>query len=135
MNESIRKLAQTVDSESPREQRARDAAELVRGSGNYRWVGIYDVGDDEIVLIGHTGTSLPEHARFSADAGVSGEAVRTRRTVISITGSEAIVPILGAETGIPIGTLDAECDRVDAFTQKDVEFLEECASVLRPLYD
>ena len=149
MNDSIRKLAQTVDSESPREQRAREAAELVRGARNYCWVGIYDVGDDEIVLIGHTGTSVPTHARCSADAGLSGEAVRTRRTVVSndvasdsrylgafeSTGSEAIVPVLGAESAIPIGTLDAKSDRIDAFTPKDVEFLEDCASVLRPLYD
>lgn len=149
MNDLIRKLAQSVDSESPRAERAHVAAELVRGARNYRWVGIYDVGDDEIVLIGHTGSSPPAHARFAIDRGLSGEALRARRTVVSgdvardprylaafeSTASEAIVPILGAETAIPIGTLDVQSDRLDAFSREDVEFLEECASVLRPLYD
>lgn len=149
MDELIRRLAETADSESPREQRARAAAQIVRDARNYRWVGIYDVGDDEIVLIGHTGASQPAHPRFSADQGLSGDAVRTRKPVVSNdvahdpryltafegTRSEAIVPILGAETAIAIGTLDAESDRVGAFTREDVAFLEECASVLRPLYD
>jgi putative methionine-R-sulfoxide reductase with GAF domain len=133
MNELIRRLARTVDSESPREQRAGAAAEIVRGARNYRWVGIYDVGDDDIVLIGHTGSSPPARARLDVERGPSGDAVRTRRTVV--TGCEAIVPILGAESAIAIGTLDAQSDGIDAFTRDEVEFLEECASVLRPLYD
>jgi putative methionine-R-sulfoxide reductase with GAF domain len=133
MNELIRRIAHTVDSESPREQRAGVAAEIVRSARNYRWVGIYDVGDEELVLIGHAGSLPSADSRFGVDRGLSGDAVRTRRTIV--TGSEAIVPILGAESGIAIGTLDAESDRIDAFTRDDVEFLEECASVLRPLYD
>jgi GAF domain-containing protein len=75
--------------------------------------------------------------------------VRTRASVVSndvsrdpgylstfgTTVSEAIVPILGAESGIVIGTLDAESDRAGAFSDEDVAFLEECAAMLRPLYD
>jgi putative methionine-R-sulfoxide reductase with GAF domain len=120
MNELIRRLAQTVDSERPREERARAAAELVRNARSYRWVGIYDVGDDEIALIGRAGSTAVE------------EAMRTQTTVST---ASAVVPILGPESGIAIGTLDAESGRIDAFTRDDVEFLEECASVLRPLYD
>jgi L-methionine (R)-S-oxide reductase len=91
----------------------------------------------------------PAHTRFSIDQGLSGDAVRRRTTVVSNdvandprylaafenTGSETIVPVLGAESGIVIGTLDVESDRVDAFSRDDVAFLEECAAVLRPLYD
>ena len=51
------------------------------------------------------------------------------------TGSEIVVPILGAESGIVIGTVDVESDRTDAFSPDDVAFVEECAAVLRPLYD
>ncbi len=144
-----RSLALAVDSESPREQRARAAAEIVRDARGYRWVGIYDVNDEEIVLVGHTGSSLPEHPRFGIGQGLSGEAVRSRATVVSNdvarnphyletfqgTGSEIVVPILGAESGIVIGTLDVESDRIGAFVQDDVAFVEECAAVLRPLYD
>jgi len=31
--------------------------------------------------------------------------------------------------------VEVESDRADAFYDADVEFLEECAAVLRPLYD
>ncbi len=121
MNDVVRALAQAVDSASPREERGATAAEMVRAACGYRWVGIYDVGDDESVLIASAGS--PAHE----------EAVRTGRTIV---GSRfAIVPILGAESGIVIGTLDVASDRVDAATPEDVAFLEECASVLRPLYD
>jgi putative methionine-R-sulfoxide reductase with GAF domain len=64
---------------------------------------------------------------------LSGEAVTTRATVT--TDSETVVPVLGAESGIPIGTLDVECARDGAFSDDSVAFLEECAALLRPLYD
>jgi len=150
MSDSIRHaLAQAVDDEAPREERARAAVEIIRNARDYRWVGIYDVGDEEIVLLAHTGSVAPQHRRFPIEQGLSAEAVRMRSSVVSNdvagdsrylrafenTGSETIVPVLGPESGIVIGTLDVESDRVNAFSSDDVAFLEECASVLRPLYD
>jgi GAF domain-containing protein len=149
MKPVVAELAQAADTESPREQRAHVAAEIIRNARGYRWVGIYDVGDEEIVIIGHTGSTPPRYQRFGIDRGLSGEAVRRRSSVVSndvardprylvafeSTGSETIVPILGPESGIVIGTLDAESDRIGAFSDEDVSFLEECAAVLRPLYD
>lgn len=138
MNEKIaRALVAAVDAEAPREERARAAARVVRDAGSYSWVGIYDVGDEEIALIGHSGSTPPAHTRFSLTLGLSGAAISTRSTVVSEDGtpSETIVPILGAESGIVIGTLDAQSDRTGAFSADDVAFLEECAEVLRPLYD
>lgn len=105
-----RNLTSAVDAEASREDRAQVCAELVRAARGYRWVGIYDVGDDESVLFGWAGAMAPAQRRAS-------------------------VQILGAESGIVIGTLDAESDRADAFTQDDVAFLERCAAILRPLYD
>jgi len=148
-NSTRHALARVVDDEGPREERARAAAEIVRTSRNYRWVGIYDVGDEETVLLAHTGSVAPQHRRFPIEQGLSGEAVRTRSSVVSNdvagdprylmafedTGSETIVPVLGPESGIVIGTLDVESDRVSAFSPDDVAFLEECAAILRPLYD
>ncbi|HTA53897.1 MAG TPA: GAF domain-containing protein [Candidatus Acidoferrales bacterium] len=138
MNETIaRALLAAIDAETPREDRAQAAARLVRDAGGYRWVGIYDVGDEEVGLIGHSGSTPPAHTRFSITLGLSGAAISARSTVVSDDGpgSEAIVPILGAESGIVIGTLDAQSDRTGAFSAGDVAFLEECAEVLRPLYD
>jgi L-methionine (R)-S-oxide reductase len=150
MNETIAgALVAAVDAEAPREDRACAAARVIRDAGSYRWVGIYDVGDEEVGLIGHSGSTPPAHTRFKITLGLSGAAISTRSTVVSddvsidpryltafaSTGSETIVPILGAESGIVIGTLDAESDRTGAFAADDVAFLEECAEVLRPLYD
>jgi putative methionine-R-sulfoxide reductase with GAF domain len=142
-------VAEVADSEAPREERARAAAELIRDARRYRWVGIYDVGDDQVSIIAYTGSEPPAHPSFGIAQGLSGEAVRTRATVVSndvaldpryliafeSTGSEAIVPILGAESGVVIGTLDAESDRSGAFSPEDILFLEDCAAALRPLYD
>jgi putative methionine-R-sulfoxide reductase with GAF domain len=128
-----RALALAVDDERPRAERARAAAEIVRNARGYRWVGIYDVDDEEIDLLGHTGSTPPEHRKLAVTQGLSDEAVRARSTVVSKT--EAIVPSLGAESGIVIGALDAQRERIDGFSQDDVAFLEECAEVLRPLYD
>jgi putative methionine-R-sulfoxide reductase with GAF domain len=134
MNPSIvADLARVADSEAPREQRARAAAEMIRTARGYRWVGIYDVGDDEIVAIGYSGSPQPARETFSITQGLGGDAVRTRSTVVG--ASETIVPILGAESGIVIGALDVERERAGGLAPDDVEFLENCAALLRPLYD
>lgn len=133
MNESIAALAVAVDTEAPREGRARKAAELIAATRAYRWVGIYDVGDEEIALIAHTGLMPAQDPRFGVESGLSGEVVRTRSTVVC--KSEVIVPILGAESGIVIGMVDVESDSAGASSDDDVSFLEDCAAVLRPLYD
>lgn len=114
-------LASAADSESPRDERARAAAELIRKERNYRWVGIYDVDDDEVALIGDAGEKQ------------TNEAARTGATVVG--GGEIVVPILGAESGIVIGTLDAQMEEINARVSDDVGFLEDCAAALRPLYD
>ena len=49
--------------------RARRAAEIVRKARGYRWVGIYDVDDDRIELLGHTGPQAPVFVSFSATRG------------------------------------------------------------------
>ncbi len=146
---TVRELAAALDTLDMREVRARRAAEIVRSARNYRWVGIYDVDDDRIALVGHTGVRAPVFVEFSTAEGLSGEAVRTRATVISndvandpryitafeSTGSEMIVPILGAESGIAIGTLDVESERVGAFSDDDRDFVERCATALMPLFE
>ena len=150
MSDSTRReLAAVLDTTEMREVRAKRAAEIVRAARDYRWVGIYDVDDDRIELLGHTGAQAPVFVTFSAEEGLSGEAARTRATVISnnvandaryltafeSTGSEMIVPILGAESGIAIGTLDVESERVGAFTEQDRDFVERCATALMPLFE
>lgn len=126
----VQDLGTILDTEEMREVRARNAAEAVRAARGYRWVGIYDVGDDEIELIGHTGVRAPVDVRASATDGLNGKAIESRETVVS--GDTVIVPILGAETGIVIGTLDIE--GTAQFTD-DRGFLETCAQALMPLFE
>ena len=149
MNDTLRDLAAALDTSDLRETRAHRAAEIVRAARGYRWVGIYEVDDDRIVLLGHTGPQAPLHVTFEATQGLSGAAVQTRATVVSndvahdpryltafeSTGSEMIVPILGAESGIVIGTLDVESERTGAFGDEDCAFVERCTTALMPLFE
>ncbi|MBV8489041.1 MAG: hypothetical protein JO199_00835 [Candidatus Eremiobacteraeota bacterium] len=131
----VRELAAALDSTDVREVRARHAAEIVRAARGYRWVGIYEVDDDRITILGHTGPDAPAFPTFDATQGLTGEVVRTRTTTFGSTGSELIVPILGAESGMVIGTLDVESATTDAFGSDDAAFLEACATALMPLYE
>jgi putative methionine-R-sulfoxide reductase with GAF domain len=110
MNDVIAAVASAADTESPREQRAATAAEIVRTARAYRWVGIYDVGDEDRTLIAQAGSGSPDGLHHSID-------------------------ILGAESAVVIGTLDAQIDPPRAFGVEDFDFLGDCAAALRPLYD
>ncbi|HMF27544.1 MAG TPA: hypothetical protein VKE42_02165 [Candidatus Cybelea sp.] len=122
-----------VDSELPREQRAAAAAHLIRLARGYRWAGIYDVGDDDVTLIGEAGSPSAERVRPSLEEWVFSQVLQSRRVVVG--KEDAVAPVLGAESGIVIGTLDVEIAPMDAFGVQDVDFLEDCAAALRPLYD
>jgi L-methionine (R)-S-oxide reductase len=55
-------------------------------------------------------------------------------TTFGSTRSEIVVPILHPVTGVTLSLIDVESERVNAFTDDDRAFLEECASVLANLY-
>jgi GAF domain-containing protein len=126
---------------------ARDAAELIRGAGGYRWVGVYDVTESEIAAIAWTGDVAPAYPRFPRSQGLNGVAVATGDVVISqdvsqdpryltaftTTGSEAIVPI-SSDGGQVVGTIDVESDRRNAFSEEDEAFLRRCAVAISPLW-
>lgn len=125
----------------------REVAELILRSGDYRWVGLYEVTETEIGAIVWTGTAAPAFPRFPRDQGLNGVAVATTEAVVSQdvandpryltafanTGSEAIFPVV-ADTGEVIGTIDVESDRPNAFSPGDEQFLRACAIALRPLW-
>jgi L-methionine (R)-S-oxide reductase len=126
--------------------KAKAVAELIRSAGDYRWVGLYDVGDQAISAIAWTGSAAPAFGMFPLSTGLLGEAVRTRTTVIlgdvstdpryltafPSTKSEIIVPVLVGET--VLGTIDVESERVNAFASQDVRFLQDCARTARQLW-
>ena len=143
----LREVAELVGAGVDRGEKIQKIADTVRLFGNYRWVGIYDVDQHEISVIAWSGVGAPAYPRFGITQGLSGEAVRTRRTVISKdvandpryltafgnTQSEIIVPIIAEPGGPVIGTIDVESDQTDAFGNDDRVVLEECASLLAQL--
>lgn len=109
MNQPLAEIAAAASGSAvSRAQRATRAALLIRESGSYRWVGIYDVDEsDAAVMLGEAGT------------GPSGERIS--------------VPILGAESGTLMGTLDVET--ATELDVRDEAFLDDCAASLLPLFE
>src|SRR3989442_131152 len=62
-------LRRIAESSETREVRARLIAELIRNTGSYRWVGIYDVTPHEIAAIAWSGGGDPAFPAISRDAG------------------------------------------------------------------
>jgi putative methionine-R-sulfoxide reductase with GAF domain len=147
-NSVLRQIAEVLDSSADRTSKARRIAEAVRLAGNYRWVGVYDVGELEIAVIAWSGMGAPAHPRFPATLGLSGHAVSTRRAVVSndvandpryltafgSTRSEIIVPVINPESQEVVGTLDVESEVKGAFTEADRERLEEYAGAMARLW-
>jgi len=142
----LRRLRELVDSSATRAEKAGAVAQAIKAARAYRWVGLYDVGPDEIVAIAWTGSDPPAYPRFPVTRGLSGAAVAAGEPVIvqdvttdsryltafSSTRAEAIFPV--AIDGRTIGTIDVESDRVNAFAPEDEEFLRSCALALTRLW-
>jgi len=126
-----------------RTAKAVQIAELVRQAGSYRWVGLYEVTEQEIAVIGWSGPGAPAYPRFPVTQGLSGAAVAARRAVVvndvtadpryltafASTRSESVVPVLDPGTGaVVVGTLDVESGERDAFTDADRQALERVAA-------
>jgi L-methionine (R)-S-oxide reductase len=139
---ALDRLRRAAWGEGTREHKAGQAAEIIRSARNYRWVGIYEVLATEIVTKGWTGEA-PTFPRFKRTEGLNGEAVRLASPVIAndvtqnpsylttfgSTRSEMIVPVRDAN-GAVVGTIDVESDRIGAFGEDDVQFVERCAQEL-----
>jgi L-methionine (R)-S-oxide reductase len=124
---------------------ARIAA-AIRRFGGYRWVGVYDLGPEEISVIGWDGPGPPAHPRFARTSGLCGAAIAARRTVVvgdttadtryltthPTTRSEIVVPVFSA--GAPVGLIDVESESPQAFGEDDERLLEHCAALIAPLW-
>ena len=139
-------VREVAAAEQPRSERAQRAADLVRAATGYRWVGIYDVTEAEVVNLAWSGPGPPAHPRFPVGAGLTGAAIASRAPVVSndvaadprylttleSTGSELIVPVVADD--LVVGTLDVESDETNAFGDDDVTTLERVAEALMPLF-
>lgn len=125
-------------------------AEVLRSSGNYRWVGLYDVdrAAGTVTNIVWSGPGAPEYPKFPITKGLTGAAISSRKTVnvgdvaadpryltaFGTTRSEIIVPVFDGAGESVVGTIDVESDKPNAFSEDVQALLDGCASVIRPLW-
>jgi L-methionine (R)-S-oxide reductase len=140
-------FSEILGSDQQRKEKAKLVAEKIRSARNYKWVGLYDVKEKEITIISGSGRNEPAFTAFPKDKGLNGRAVAKKQTVIvndtdtdedylltfTSTKSEIIVPVLDAGGRI-VGTIDAEGEVKNAFSKKDAEFLENCATAIQLLW-
>jgi len=131
-----------------RQYLATRAAEIICRIGPYRWVGVYDIGPEDAHVFAWSGLGPPAFVRFPKTAGLTGEAVKTLKTVVvndvsksetyltafAGTRSEIIVPILDPTQSQVIGTIDVESDRLNSFRPEDQKVLEQCGLALASLW-
>jgi GAF domain-containing protein len=120
-----------------------EMAEMIRTACDYRWVGIYKISRGDFVIVARTGECPPAYPRFPITQGLAGSAVESKQSVMvadvhkdprylptfGSTMSEIVVPII-SESGRAVGLIDVESEKLDAFTEKDREFLERAAALL-----
>jgi putative methionine-R-sulfoxide reductase with GAF domain len=136
-----------VASHSPAERATRIAG-AIREAGSHRWVGVYEVTDADVAILGYAGPGAPAHPRFPRTRGLTATAVATGRAVVvdDVTGdpryltafdstrSEMIVPVVGDRTTV-IGTIDVESEHVAAFGDAERELVGRLAHAVVPLFE
>jgi len=148
MDNTLNQIRSAAAMGGDRAERAKRLAELIRKLGDYRWVGIYDVDAENVSIIAWSGPGAPEHLTFPTDRGLTGAAIREKRTVIAgdvrndprylttfgSTLSEIIVPVFAPGEQRVIGTVDVESDQANAFGARDQQVIEQCAQAALPLW-
>ena len=141
-DETVGLLAERLAHPDQRSVLAGELAQIIRRSGRFRWVGLYDVGPTEVEVVGWAGPTAPTHPRFSTTQGLTAVAVSSGRPVVvqdvredarhvptlEGTRAEAIFPVTG--TARVVGTLDVESANAQAFTAERVRWLERCVEGL-----
>jgi glutamate/tyrosine decarboxylase-like PLP-dependent enzyme/putative methionine-R-sulfoxide reductase with GAF domain len=146
----LRELRTVIDQPLDRLPKARRLAETIRGFGNYRWVGIYDVDAIAGVVrnVAWDGPGEPAYPVFPMTEGLTSRAIAGGRTVnigdvaqaadyltaFGSTRSEIIVPLVDPDTGAVVGTLDVKSERENAFDPETQAFLEACVEAMTPFW-
>jgi len=146
----IRDLRILVSAAKDRVAALQSVAELLRSSGRYRWVGLYDVdrAAGTVTNIAWSGPGPPEYPAFPITKGLTGAVISTRKTVnigdvaadpryltaFGTTKSEIIVPVFDRAGENVVGTIDVESEKPNAFPKEVQTLLEACSKVIRPLW-
>jgi L-methionine (R)-S-oxide reductase len=142
-------LRHAVLASSERQLTLSKVAELLRASGAYRWVGLYEVDETAgvVSISAWSGPGAPEYPEFPVTKGLTGAAIAARKTInvgdvtadpryltaFGTTRSEIIVPVFDSQRENVIGTIDVESEQAYAFGQDEQAWLEACAETIRPL--
>jgi len=144
-------LENIVSAARDREAAIHEIALAIRSSGNYRWVGLYDV-DYAAGLVRNVtwnGAGAPEYPVFPLGKGLTGAAIAQRQsinvgdvsadarylTAFGSTRSEIIVPIFDQYGKTVLGTIDVESEQPNAFERDIQHLLEACSAVIQPLWN
>ena len=143
-------LRQIVSGTASRIQKLQGMAALIRNSGNYRWVGLYEIDKraGEVINLVWDGPGAPEYPRFPIGKGLTTSVIQERKginvgdvaadprylTAFGSTRSEIIVPIFDAERFDVVGTIDVESEQANAFDGQTEKLLTSCADVIAPLW-
>jgi GAF domain-containing protein len=143
-------LKSVVSQSGARTTRLQAVADTIRRSGDYRWVGLYDVDHSAGMVrnVVFSGPGAPEYPVFPLTKGLTGAAIREKRTInagdvaadpryltaFGSTRSEIIVPIFNREKQKVIGTIDIESELPNAFANEVQTLLEHCVDVIRGLW-
>jgi putative methionine-R-sulfoxide reductase with GAF domain len=148
VDDPLKEIIEIINSPDDKTAKAESIADVIRSAGGHRWVGIYDVDEQEIAVIAWSGKGAPAFPRFPVNQGLSADAVSGKRTVVcndvtndpryltafGNTQSEIIVPIVDHRNDRVVGTLDVESEIKNAFTDEDQRRLEDYASAMAPLW-
>jgi L-methionine (R)-S-oxide reductase len=141
-------IAAAASSSDKAAARAKRVSEMIRGACGCFWVGLFKTTETEAVALGWTGNEAPAFLSFPLTRGITRDVVKTRKSALvndvlkdarylvafSTTRAEVIVPVTST-SGVVIGTLEADADKVNAFTTADVQFLEQCAARISVLFE
>jgi putative methionine-R-sulfoxide reductase with GAF domain len=148
MNNTLNQILMTAAGSDDRAVKAKRLAELIQKLGEYRWVGIYDVRPETVSIVGWSGPSAPAYPSFPVTKGLTGSAIESKKTVIvgdvrndpryltsfGNTLSVMLVPVLHPGDGRVVGTVDVESEKVNAFSSRDREMIEQCTQAALPLW-
>jgi putative methionine-R-sulfoxide reductase with GAF domain len=128
----------------------QSVADLLRNTGSYRWVGLYDVDHSAAIAsnIVWSGPGPPAHPTFPITKGLTGAAISARKTInagdvaadpryltaFGTTRSEIIVLVFHYLDSSVVGTIDVESEHRNAFSSDVQAFLEACSEIVRPLW-
>jgi L-methionine (R)-S-oxide reductase len=146
----LEELPQLVSSAAASGQKLQAIAALIRSSGNYRWVGLYEVDRQAgaVINLAWDGPGAPEYPQFLIGKGLTASVIAERRvinvgdvaadprylTAFGSTCSEIIVPVFDAARAHVVGTIDVESERLNAFDEETEMVLGACADAIAGLW-